>query len=446
MISKLGKYIPLIFLIFCVFIFIDSLISFEELQNIKSDQQWVTHTYQTMHEANRITNSLLLLETNVEDYLLTNNHIYLNYYNTNWNTVQKSINTLEKLTSNNTTEKTRAINLKNEIYQRKNIFDKTLSINQKQGIQAAQSFISTGEARTSMQKIRTQVTLINNTEISLLSQREAQFTSSTYFMYATIFGSALLNILLLLFTYIVVTREFSRRTELEKRKNEFISLASHELKTPITTLSIYTEMLLKDISSKNGKETKSTIMKMRNEVTEMKNLINDLLDVTRIQLKKFELQKETFNLNQLIKQTTEEIQLLTKKHRIIFKGDKNLLIVAGKQRIWQVITNLLNNAVKYSPKGGRVFVSVSKKKTRAVISVKDEGIGISKRNLQHIFDRYFREEGDNQSQIAGLGLGLYLSREIIDLHHGHIRVKSTQGKGTTFSCMPPLPRRKRRIE
>lgn len=441
MISKLGKYIPLIFLIFCVFIFIDSLISFEELQNIRSDQRWVTHTYQTIHEANKITNLLLLLETNVEDYLLTNNHIYLSYYNTNWGAIKRSTSTLEQLTSDTSTERTRAINLKSYIYQRKNIFDKTLSLNQADGIQRAQSFISTGEARTSIQKIRTLTALINNTEVTLLSQREGQFTSSLYFMYATIFGSALLNILLLLFTYIVVTREFSRRTELEKKKNEFISLASHELKTPITTLSIYTEMLLKEISLKTGKGANSTVMKMRNEVTEMKNLINDLLDVTRIQLKKFELQKETFNLSQLIRQTTEEIQLLTKKHRIIFRGDKNLLIVADRQRIWQVITNLLNNAVKYSPKGGRVFVSVSRKKTRAVISVKDEGIGISKKNLQHIFDRYFRE-GDNENQIAGLGLGLYLSREIIDLHHGHIRVKSVQGKGTTFLCTLPLPRRK----
>lgn len=441
MISKLGKYIPLIFLIFCVFIFIDSLISFEELQNIRSDQRWVTHTYQTIHGANKITNLLLLLETNVEDYLLTNNHIYLSYYNTNWGAIKRSTSTLEQLTSDTSTERTRAINLKSYIYQRKNIFDKTLSLNQADGIQRAQSFISTGEARTSIQKIRTLTALINNTEVTLLSQREGQFTSSLYFMYATIFGSALLNILLLLFTYIVVTREFSRRTELEKKKNEFISLASHELKTPITTLSIYTEMLLKEISLKTGKGANSTVMKMRNEVTEMKNLINDLLDVTRIQLKKFELQKETFNLSQLIRQTTEEIQLLTKKHRIIFRGDKNLLIVADRQRIWQVITNLLNNAVKYSPKGGRVFVSVSRKKTRAVISVKDEGIGISKKNLQHIFDRYFRE-GDNENQIAGLGLGLYLSREIIDLHHGHIRVKSVQGKGTTFLCTLPLPRRK----
>lgn len=441
MISKLGKYIPLIFLIFCVFIFIDSLISFEELQNIRSDQRWVTHTYQTIHEANKITNLLLLLETNVEDYLLTNNHIYLSYYNTNWGAIKRSTSTLEQLTSDTSTERTRAINLKSYIYQRKNIFDKTLSLNQADGIQRAQSFISTGEARTSIQKIRTLTALINNTEVTLLSQREGQFTSSLYFMYATIFGSALLNILLLLFTYIVVTREFSRRTELEKKKNEFISLASHELKTPITTLSIYTEILLKEISLKTGKGANSTVMKMRNEVTEMKNLINDLLDVTRIQLKKFELQKETFNLSQLIRQTTEEIQLLTKKHRIIFRGDKNLLIVADRQRIWQVITNLLNNAVKYSPKGGRVFVSVSRKKTRAVISVKDEGIGISKKNLQHIFDRYFRE-GDNENQIAGLGLGLYLSREIIDLHHGHIRVKSVQGKGTTFLCTLPLPRRK----
>lgn len=444
MISNLGKYIPFIFLITCVFVFIDSLISFQELHNIQNDQRSIAETYQIIHEINATIRDVIKAEANQRDYLLSDNIKYLTDYKNNWLSVQNNLTVLKQLVSKDSAVESRAKKIQSLATERKNLLDSGVSIFQQSTIANAQDFVTTHNGPHILDTlIQTGNQLVDSQNI-LLQQRRSAFNTSTFHMYTTIVLSAILNICLLIFAYIAIMRELQRRTLLEQKKNEFISLASHELKTPITTINIFAELLDTKLTKKTNKEAHRILSKMKNQIKEMNNLINDLLDVTRIQLGKLELQKENFLLREFLQETIEDIQATTIKHHITLKCPTQMHIDADKQRLWQILANLLNNAIKYSPKGGLIHVLVQRKPRYVVIHVKDYGVGISRENQQYVFDRYFREEGSSERQFAGLGLGLYLAQQIIHLHNGRIWVKSTPGKGATFSFTLPIARKRRK--
>lgn len=221
--------------------------------------------------------------------------------------------------------------------------------------------------------------------------------------------------------------------ELERRKDEFISIASHEFKTPLTTIKIFTQILMQYLAG--DKKTSGYLIKVNNQVDQLTNLVNDMLDVSRIQSGKLALQKEEFNLYKLIKEAVEDIQDTTEQ-QIILTGQQ-VKIVADKFRINQVIINLLSNAVKYSSRTNPVKVNLSSQKDFISVSVADSGIGIRKSNQKKIFEPFFQSENKMRPSASGLGLGLYISKEIIQRHGGKISVDSATGKGSTFTFNLP---------
>jgi signal transduction histidine kinase len=161
-------------------------------------------------------------------------------------------------------------------------------------------------------------------------------------------------------------------------------------------------------------------------------LITDLLDVTRSQNGKLNLHRETFKIDQLIKEVVENMQLTTKKHTLIIKGEAAVAITADRDRISQVLINFLSNAIKYSPHSKRIIVRAVHKKQEIFVSVQDFGIGIPTNKLEQIFERFNRVSGPQMETFAGLGLGLYISAQIISRHGGKIWVESKENKGSTF--------------
>jgi two-component system CheB/CheR fusion protein len=144
-----------------------------------------------------------------------------------------------------------------------------------------------------------------------------------------------------------------------------------------------------------------------------------------------DLRKTTFVLDELITECCEELQSDSQKHQLITEGDKHVEIYADKNRLEQVIVNLISNAVKYSPDADKVIIKVEKLTAGIKISVTDFGIGIPKDKIEHVFDRFYRVD-ENSRKYAGLGLGLYISSEIVKRHQGHIHIESEDGKGSTF--------------
>ena len=168
------------------------------------------------------------------------------------------------------------------------------------------------------------------------------------------------------------------------------------------------------------------------------SLINDLLNTSKIQAGKLLLEKKAFNLSELVAKTVVDFQYVTETHQIIKEGEMKEQVFGDQSRIEQVLANLITNAVKYSPKADKVIVRVRTDKKNAIVSVQDFGFGIEKRDQAKVFERFYRTNDKEEMSVAGFGLGLYISAEIIKGHHGKIWVESAKGKGSTFYFTLPL--------
>ncbi|HZX57551.1 MAG TPA: ATP-binding protein, partial [Mucilaginibacter sp.] len=226
--------------------------------------------------------------------------------------------------------------------------------------------------------------------------------------------------------------------ELLRKKDEFISVASHELRTPITSLKASLQMIERTtLQNESMKSVHGFVQRSIKQVDKLIELIKDLLDVTAIQSGKLELNKTSFVLDGLIAECCSELQAHTDKHKLIVEGDTNIEVYADRNRMEQVLINLISNAIKYSPESDKVIINVKKTDEGVKISITDFGIGIAQNKLPFIFDRFYRVDEKSQ-KYAGLGLGLYISCEIVRRHEGHIKVESEEGKGSTFWFVIPL--------
>jgi signal transduction histidine kinase len=220
-------------------------------------------------------------------------------------------------------------------------------------------------------------------------------------------------------------------------RDEFISVASHELKTPVTSLKMYTQIVLRQLEKQGNTMLSSPLFKMNAQIDKLTLLINDLLNISKIQLGKLEFNEEHINLQEVVEDTIESIQSGTQSHKLILEGRIKKTVWGDKDRISQVLTNLLTNAIKYSPHANKVKIKVSEGRTHAQISVQDFGIGIDKEQQRKIFNRFYRVSGPEERTFPGLGIGLYISTEIIKRHGGKISVQSVKGKGSEFSFTIP---------
>jgi PAS domain S-box-containing protein len=219
-------------------------------------------------------------------------------------------------------------------------------------------------------------------------------------------------------------------------RDNFISVASHELKTPVTSLKMYTQGLQLQFVRKK-QEVPLPLLRMDNQINKLTLLISDLLNVSRVQLGKLEFQKGVVDLNTLVKEAVENMQVSSPKHKIIIQGTIKKKIWGDNDRLGQVVTNLLSNAIKYSPQADEVVVELINEKHGAIVAVKDFGIGIEQRYLNKIFNRFYRVSDPNEKTFPGLGIGLYISNEIIKHHNGKMNVESKKGGGSRFSFTLP---------
>lgn len=223
-------------------------------------------------------------------------------------------------------------------------------------------------------------------------------------------------------------------------RDEFMSLASHELKTPVTSLKMYTQVLRRQAERREEAEMTERFMKMERQIDKLTGLINDLLNVARIEGGRLDYRDESFDLNAVVREAVDAVQPTTEKHTIVIEGAIDAPIWGDSERIEQVVTNLLTNAVKYSPQGERVIVRLARECGSAIISVQDFGIGIDAGHLERIFDQFYRVSDPSEKTFPGLGLGLYIASEIVKRHGGTLRVQSAKDVGATFTVALPLAR------
>lgn len=230
----------------------------------------------------------------------------------------------------------------------------------------------------------------------------------------------------------------------EKRNEDFLKLISHELKTPVTSIKGYVQLLLSLLPADKKEVDKKLIMKpylnrIETQVERLIRLISEMLDMSRIEQNELDLKKEQFNLNQHAEEIIEDLTYSNKDIQLELENNFNCNVVADKDRIGQVLINFVTNAVKYSPTGNLVHVKIHKHNSEmAAVTVKDFGIGIEEKEQTQIFKRFYRISGEKADTYAGFGIGLFLSKEIIERHNGKIFVKSEVGKGSEFTFTIPL--------
>ncbi|NJW53051.1 PAS domain S-box protein [Salinimicrobium oceani] len=234
------------------------------------------------------------------------------------------------------------------------------------------------------------------------------------------------------------SRLFEQVKSLSEKKDEFIALASHELKTPLTTIKGYLQVLAK---KSQDDLSELFLKKSLNQVDKLNTLVEDLLNMSRIESGRLNFNIEVFDLKVMLGEIIETFTWSAQSHKIVSDlGNSEAIIEGDSQRIEQAILNLMTNAIKYSPKAEEVYINLEVIDDEVTVRVRDEGIGLTNEQKEQLFTRFYRAE--DTKGISGLGLGLYLTKQIIDRHNGIIKVNSEYGRGSEFYFSLPLKKKK----
>jgi PAS domain S-box-containing protein len=236
-------------------------------------------------------------------------------------------------------------------------------------------------------------------------------------------------------------RDITDRKILEQQKDEFIGIASHELKTPVTSIKAYAQILQEKFVEEGNEVSAEMAYKMNAQIDRLTNLINDLLEFTRIEGSDSKFRREEYDLNELLTQVVNEMRQTTKKHKLELNLDETQTMLGDRHRTGEVLTNLLSNAIKYSPDAKKIIITSRVKAGYVTVCVQDFGIGIAKEASDRIFDKFYRVHDPDINTFPGLGLGLYIASEILKRQNGKIWVESTKGKGSQFCFSLPLTRK-----
>jgi signal transduction histidine kinase len=259
---------------------------------------------------------------------------------------------------------------------------------------------------------------------------------------------------------VAVLNDITSHKQIEKLKDEFVSIVSHELRTPLTTIKGYTQHLIRRIERRlrgiSLTQPANAVAELpesydlrslnivQSQTDHLERLVNDLLDLSRVQWGELHLQYSSFYLADVLAESVRQAQISAEQHNIYLDIDaQDSKLVADKLRIGQVIGNILDNAIKFSPQGKQVTVTLKEQEQDNIylVSISDQGIGVSPDFFDHIFERFYRVRNTASRQYSGIGMGLYIAKAIIEAHGGRIWLTSNQGVGSTFYfTLPRVPR------
>ncbi len=233
---------------------------------------------------------------------------------------------------------------------------------------------------------------------------------------------------------------------LEEKRAAFVSNASHELKTPLSSIKLICDSLLASGGKAPEEMTREFLMDMNQEVDRLTAIINDLLDLTRMDASAYD-DKKTFvtgNLKDVVRGVVDSLSGIAAQHgvQLTFEEQNDVFVLMEENKLWEAIYNITDNAVKYTPRGGRVALFQEKDVDNAIITISDTGIGIAKDELGKIFDRFYRVDKARSRETGGTGLGLSIALSAVEMHGGHIDVESEEGKGSIFRIYLPLAQTK----
>lgn len=233
-------------------------------------------------------------------------------------------------------------------------------------------------------------------------------------------------------------KETQEQKKAMEKKDEFITIASHELKTPVTSIKGYVQLLRYNFQNEGNQMAADVLSKVDTQINKLTMLISDLLDVKKIENGQLLYNQENFDFNELVEEVIEETARVITRHTLKYNLSESRMVFGDRNKIGQVITNFIDNAGKYSPAKSDIVITTAIEEKNIRLSVQDFGIGIPRNQQSQIFDRFFRVSGEKENTYAGLGLGLYISAELIRRHNGTIGVESEPENGSTFYFTIPF--------
>jgi len=468
---------------------------FLAIVSLRQRSQDARHSQQVIAVANRLQTYVIDLETGARGYALTRDERYLDPWRSAQALYPVAINGLVQLTRDNPVQRGRALEIKRSIQTYFSGYSVPLVDFLRRNPEAAPDVVTAARARRQVESIRRQFEQFLETERALSEARNDRAATTT--RNALLVGGIGLGtaFLLILIGAIYVNRAVARpvrrtadaaariargdlserldthgpgevgqlertfntmaasleRTvaDLEERnrtlveseqvKSELVSNVSHELRTPLASVLGFSSLMLeRDLTPE---ETRRYLELIRSEARRLASLLNDLLDLQRVEQEALELRSEEFDLNELLSAQVTLYSAQSDVHELRLKEARDLLVVRGdRDRLAQVFGNLLSNAIKYSPEGGVVEVTVTRIGDDAWVWVRDEGLGIPVEHQDKIFTKFFRGDVGRERGIAGTGLGLVLARQIVEAHGGQIGFESEAGRGSTFWIHMPAQR------
>ena len=246
---------------------------------------------------------------------------------------------------------------------------------------------------------------------------------------------------------VCVLTDVTEQQKIDRERRNFVSNVSHELRTPLTSIKSYTEALV-DGAWENKEIAPGFLKVIETETERMMRMITDLLNLSRMDQNRLGLEKEFINMNELVVHIVNRFEMVLQSEPYRNKNysiltditQRDLWVELDQDKMTQVFDNIINNAIKYSPDGGRIIVRLMETHTDIIVSVTDEGLGISRKDIPHLFDRFYRVDKARSRAMGGSGLGLAIAQEVVQLHGGKIWVNSIENKGSTFFVsLPYIP-------
>lgn len=229
-----------------------------------------------------------------------------------------------------------------------------------------------------------------------------------------------------------IARDITERKQEEQRKNDFVAMVSHELKTPLTALTGYLQLLLMRAKKAGDEFGVKSLIRAEAQTKKMVSMIHDFLSLARMEEGKLQIERREVELHPLIVEIAEDAKFLTSQHTIKLIDCEDVAIFADRDKIAQVLMNLVSNAIKYSPEGGLITLGCEKQTGKVKIYVSDQGIGISPQDQKRLFERFYRVNNNGIKTVPGFGIGLYLVSEILRYHDSEIVVESEENAGSVF--------------
>lgn len=229
-----------------------------------------------------------------------------------------------------------------------------------------------------------------------------------------------------------IARDITEKKQEEKRKHDFVTMVSHEIKTPLTSILLYTQVLLKGFKNDENNKAWNIGLKIEALAKKIILMVQDYLSLSKIEEGKIDIRKEELDLGKLVYEVVEDAKVVTTKHTITIESCEGLKVLADPSKLEQVLVNLLSNAIKYSPAGGSITIECKPNAEMVTVSVIDQGIGIRSEDQKKLFKKFARIDRANTHTISGFGIGLYLVAEILKSHGSSIHLESKEGYGSRF--------------